>query len=224
VTDSTLARLTGAAYAAMIPGGIFGFLYARGVLVHPTDPAGTLASVLAHADLARLSIAATTTVILAQAVAAIGFFALFRRTSPVAASGIMAFGLVNAAAIVAATAAAFTGLHVAELPGDIAARGDIVHALYVFEGKAWDIGGLFFGLWLVPMGFAVRRSGFFHAGGVLGAILVVGGFGYIASPFLALVPAAVERGFNGMVTIPATIGEFWTMGALLLVGVRRTQP
>jgi Domain of unknown function (DUF4386) len=221
VNDSTVARLTGLAYAAMIPGGIVGFLYARGALVHPTDPEVTLANVVAHLDLARVSIAATTTVILAQAVAAIGFFALFRRTSPIAATGIMAFGLVNSAAIVAATAAAFTGMRIATLPGDIAARGAIVHALYVFEGNAWNIGSVFFGLWLIPMGLAVRRSGFFHAGGVLGPLLVVGGVGYIASPLLGLVPQAVALGLHEMATIPATIGEFWTMGALLFVGVRR---
>lgn len=221
MNDVTLARLTGAAYAGMLPGGIAGFVYARSALVHPTDPALTLATVQADPGLARLAILATTSVILAQALAALGFLALFRRASPVAAAAIAGFGLVNAAAILAGTAAALTALQVAQLPGDVAARDVIVHALYGFEGHAWTVGGLFFGLWLVPMGFAARRSGYFHAGSVLGALLMVSGLGYIASPFLALVPATAALRLHEWATLPATFGELWMMGALLVVGVRR---
>lgn len=219
--DARIARLTGAAYSAMLPGGIVGFIVARGTLVHPTEPAATLANVLAHPDLARASIAGTTVVIVAQALAALGFFALFRRGSPVAAWAIAAFGLMNSAAVVAGTAAALTAMRIALLPGEIVGRESIVHALYVFEGSAWAIGSVFFGLWLIPMGVAARRSGFFHAGAVLGAILVVGGLGYVATPFLALVPEAVALGIPDLATLPATVGEVWMMGALLVVGVRR---
>ncbi|MCA9610558.1 MAG: DUF4386 domain-containing protein [Myxococcales bacterium] len=214
----TLARLTGVAYLGMLPGGIGGFLVLRPQLVGETADA-TLANAVAHQDLARLAVAGMMSVILAQALAALGFYALYRRVRPVEALGIAGFGLVNAAAILAGAAASWTALELAG-SGD-PGTASLVHALYAFEGHAWGVGNLFFGLWLVPMGWAAVKTGYFHAGRVLGAILVIGGVGYVAAAFLALWPAAVDAKIPDLLALPATVGELWTMVALIAVGVRR---
>lgn len=214
-----VARLTGLAYAGMLPGAMVGFLSIRPQLVGDTAEA-TLANVLAHGDLARIGVAGTLSVIVAQALASLGFYALYRDTRPVAAFGIASFGLVNAAAILAGVAASWTALEVAG-SGE-ADSALIVHALYVFEGRAWNAGSLFFGLWLVPMGWAAATSGYFHAGRVLGGILVFGGVAYVLGAFSLLWPAAVDAGVADLMGVPATIGEFWTMLALMIVGVRES--
>ncbi|MEJ2289049.1 MAG: DUF4386 domain-containing protein [Deinococcales bacterium] len=216
-----IARLTGAAYLGMLPGGIVGFLVIRPRLIDANSAAGTLANIIQHEALARIGLVAALVVILAQALAALGFYALFRERQPVAAFGIAGFGLVNSAAILTGTAASWTALQLAEEASAMnAAPADIVHTLYQFEGAAWQIGGVFFGLWLIPMGWSVLRSGYFHLGNVLGWILIVGGAGYVVSSFVAVLPAAVDSGLVTILTVPATIGELWTMSALLIVGVR----
>src|SRR3546814_20051106 len=54
------------------------------------------------------------------------------------------------------------------------------------SGQLWTIGAVFFGLWLVPMGTLVLRSGWMPR--LLGWTLVVGGVGYVVSAFAGLVP------------------------------------
>ncbi|MFV2104189.1 DUF4386 domain-containing protein [Micromonospora sp. LOL_024] len=77
---------------------------------------------------------------------------------------------------------------------------------------------LFFGLWLIPMGFCVLRSGWMPR--PLGWMLIAGGVGYPLGAFLVYLvpeaPAAAE-----LVAVPAHIGEFWMVGYLLVRGVRR---
>ena len=87
------------------------------------------------------------------------------------------------------------------------------------SGQLWSVAGLFFGLWLIPMGWLARRSGWMPA--ALGWVLMIGGVGYVVSTFLTYaVPST--NGFANVLTIPATIGELWMVGYLLVIGIRRT--
>jgi len=82
----------------------------------------------------------------------------------------------------------------------------------------WGVGTLFLGLWLIPMGWCVLRSGWMPR--PLGWILVAGGVGYMLSPFanyLADAGAVADA-----LAVPASVGEFWMVGYLLIRGVRRT--
>jgi hypothetical protein len=90
--------------------------------------------------------------------------------------------------------------------------------LYELSTNAWGIGALFFGLWLIPMGWAAITTARFPK--ALGWILVIGGAGYLLS-------SVVDYGFvdppNPLVeglAFPATIGEFWMIGYLLVRGIR----
>jgi len=214
----TLARLTGLAYFGLLPGAIVGYLTIRPRLVDPELATNTLANVATHGDLAQLAVFGLMTVILAQALAALGFYALFYKRQPVAAFGIASFGLVNSAAILAGVAASWTAMLIA--PTLTPEQAPLIQALYTIEGRAWDLGGLFFGLWLIPMGWAVWTSGEFHAGGVLGRVLVLGGLVYPIGTFLGLLPTAVDAGLVDLCALPATVGELWMIGALLVVGVK----
>jgi hypothetical protein len=184
------------------------------------DATATLANLIERPSLARLGIAADLTVVLAQALAAVWFFKLFREHNSFAATSIAAFGLVNAAAILVATALSATALVVA---GNIsfAPSGDqaaTVQVLYELSGALWDVGGLFFGLWLIPMGFVVVESRVMPT--TLGWVLMAGGVGYVIATYLSQLapdaPSAVEAVLVGL----ATIGEFWMIGYLLIFGVR----
>ena len=99
--------------------------------------------------------------------------------------------------------------------GDPAAAVGLLHQL---STHAWGIGALFFGLWLIPMGWAAVTTRRFPV--ALGWVLIVGGVGYLLSALadygLASPPGALVEGL----AFPATIGEFWMIGYLLIRGIR----
>ncbi|MEP7762708.1 DUF4386 domain-containing protein [Sanguibacter sp. 25GB23B1] len=212
------ARLTGLAYLGLAVSGMLAFLLIREQLYVPDDAAATLANLESRAGLARVGVAADLTVVLTQSLAALGFFRLFRPAGSFAAGAIAAFGLVNAVIILVATAFSATALDVA-LSDTLSVddRAASAQLLYDLSGAAWDVGGLFFGLWLLPMGWLAWRSGSMPR--LLGWALLVGGVGYILSTYVhALVPDIGS--WSAALTVPASVGEFWMIGYLLWKGVR----
>jgi len=217
-TLKSTARLTGLAYLGLAVFGILGFLLIRGQLYVPGDAAATAANLVEHEALARFGIAADLTGVLVQALAALWFFKLFRRVNSFAAGAIGAFGLVNAVIILVAVVFSATALEVAL--GDAASPGDraaTAQLLYGLSGAAWKVGGLFFGLWLIPMGWLAWRSGYMPR--LLGWVLIGGGVGYVLSTYVAYLAPDLSGAAN-VFTIPATVGEVWMVGYLLWKGVR----
>jgi len=209
-----LARTTGLFYLGLAVAGLFGFLLIRPRLFVADDAAATLARLVEHEGLARAGIALELLIVLTQALAAVWFYRLFREVDAVAAGSIAAFGLVNAVAILGSAALLATAAEVALHPvGDAAAS---VQVLYLVSGHLWTAGALFFGLWLIPMGWCVLRSG--RMPRPLGWVLIGGGVGYVLSPFVAyLVPGAGV--LADVLAVPASVGEFWIIGYLLVRGV-----
>ena len=228
-TDDTAARSstapwTGMFYLLLAIAGLIGFLLVRAELYIADDPAATLSNLVDRVGLARVGIAADLTVVLAQALAAVWFFSLFRDTHRLAALSISAFGLINATAILAATALSASALAVA---GNVslAPAGDqaaTVQLLYELNGALWDVGGLFFGLWLFPMGYAVMKSPDMPR--VLGWVLMTGAVGYVLNTYLLHITPDAPGIVEGLLVGIATIGEFWMIGYLLAAAMRRRRP
>ncbi|MGX6607142.1 DUF4386 domain-containing protein [Micromonosporaceae bacterium Da 78-11] len=210
-----LARTTGLLYLGLAVTGAAGFLIVRPRLFVADDAQATLANLVQHETLARLGVVFELLVVLTQALTATWFHRLFRRADPTAAAGIAAFGLINAGVILGSAALLATASRLAQHP-DGATAAD-VQLLYLVSGNLWTVGGLFFGLWLIPMGRCVHRSGWLPP--ALGWILIGGGVGYVLSTFVAyLVPGATL--LADLLTVPASIGEFWMVGYLLIRGLR----
>ena len=180
----------------------------------------TLANLVQHESLARLGIVLEMGVVITQALVALWFYRLFRGVNSFAAGSLAAFGMVNAAAILVSAALLATALEVSQDPSLTQSSGaaSTVQLLYVISANLWIVGGIFFGLWLIPMGWLARQSGWMP--NLLGWILMIGGLGYVANAFLTyLIPnpgPAID-----LLTIPATIGELWMVSYLCLRGIRR---
>jgi hypothetical protein len=213
------ARTTGLLYAGLAVTGALGFLFVRGQLYVADDPGGTLSNLVEHTAMVRLGIVLELGIVLTQALAAVWFYRLFRNVDSFAAGLVAVFGMVNAVAILGSAAVLAAALDVAEdpslaVPGGAAAT---VQLLYVISGHLWGVGGLFFGLWLIPMGWLVVRSRWLPRS--LGLLLMVGGVGYVLSTFVSYVFADADL-VAGLLTVPATVGEVWIVGYLILFGVR----
>jgi len=215
----TTARLTGVAYLSLALTGMAGYLVIRSLLYAPGDPGATLGRLTEQPALAQLGVVVELLVVVSQALAALGFFALFRRDHPTVAFGVAAFGMANAVATMASAAFLGTALAVVTDPA-LAPAGDTagtVGLLYGLSDASWSVGNVFFGLWLIPMGWFAISTG--RMPKVLGWTLIVGGVGYVVSALLGPVSAL------GMVADAlaylATVGELWMIGYLLTVGIRR---
>jgi hypothetical protein len=194
-----------------------GFLTVRPRIFAAGDADATLAHLVGNESLARVGIALELLVVLAQTFTAVWFYRLFRTVDTTGAGSIAAFGMVNAVAILGSAAMLATAVEVATDPFGDAAH--TVQLLYLVSGHLWTVGGIFFGLWLIPMGWCVLRSGWLPR--ALGWTLVVGGVGYVLNAFATyLVPGAGI--LADLLVVPATVGEFWILGYLIVRGVRRS--
>lgn len=85
-------------------------------------------------------------------------------------------------------------------------------------GHGLRIASLFWGLWLLPFGWLVLRSG--RLPRVLGLLLVLGGLGYLTQVFGGLMPGIAEASWLRYVRMPAAFGEIGSCLWLLLFGAR----
>jgi len=211
------ARIAGLFYLGLALTGLLGSMIVRAELFADGDPQETLSNLTEHQSLARIGIALEMGIALTQALAAVWFYRLFRGVDTFAAGSLAAFGMVNSIAILGSAAALATALDAADdtsLAGaDPAAT---VQLLYVASEHLWGVAGMFFGLWLLPMGWLVVRSRWLPK--PLGWILVAGGVGYLVSAFASYLFADADL-ISELLLIPSTIGELWIIGYLIIVGV-----
>jgi hypothetical protein len=81
---------------------------------------------------------------------------------------------------------------------------------------------VFFGLWLVPLGYLAHRSGLFPRW--LSTVLVVGGACYLVDLLAAFLLPALGQTIHAFVVIPSAIAEIAMVLYLLTVGVKTAKP
>ena len=225
MTDTiTTARRAGAWYLGLAITGMLGFLILRPQLIDQNDSAATLANLTDHAGQAHLLVMLEMGIVITQALAAVYFYKLFRPINPTAAYATATFGMVTAVAIMASGAFMATANSIAADPS-LAPGGDAagtVGLMYELSANSWGMGNIFFGLWLIPMGWVAFTSARFPR--VLGWILVVGGVGYVLSGLVAYGIADAPSSLVEALAFPANIGEFWMIGYLLIKGIRSAAP
>lgn len=211
------ARLTGIWYLLLAISGILGFLIFHPQIFVSGDPQKTLTNLSLLESTARLRLLLEVAIIASQALAAVWFYKLFREIQAWSAFAIGSWGLMNSAAIMVSAISMFTAIEVAHFTTQTLHEKVIfIQLLSHIISNAWKIGGLFFGLWLIPMGYAVVISKRMPLW--LGRTLIIGGIGYILSTFINCI--GFSHPLMDILTIPASIGEFWMIGYLLIYGIR----
>ncbi len=181
------ARIAGFLYLLLLPLGFF-TLYVSSRLVVPGDAATTASNILASESLFRLGIVSA---LLVQIVNIFVVLILYKLLEPVDKNmallmviflllgvPIAMFNELNQFAVLLLLHGAdhLTVLTADQMQSQVSLFLDL-HKLGI------NIAGIFWGLWLFPMGYLVFKSGFLPR--ILGVLLIIGCFGYLIESFAA---------------------------------------
>lgn len=203
----TDTRITGLLYLGLAITGLFIFAFAKGNIYISGDPALTKSNMIEKETLARFGLAAELGLVIFQTLTAVWFYKIFSKVNSFAAGMVAVFGVVNAIAILISSTMWLGALNLAIANEAV----DKVYNLFTLHELIWVVSGLFFGLWLIPMGYLALNS---KMPRLLGWILITGGIGYILSTFIAVL-FPNQKSLIEILPMIATVGEFWMIGYLL---------
>jgi len=211
------ARLAGVWYLVLAISGIFGFLVFHPQIFVADDASKTLNNLINLGSISRLRLLFELVIIVSQALAAIYFYKLFCDINKWAATTLGIWGTVNSVIIMVSAISMSSAISIATASSPTFQEKTIlIQLLGEISTNAWMVGGLFFGLWLIPMGYIVISSGRMPMW--LGRILIIGGIGYLLQTFIKSI--GVQSSYLDVLVIPATVGELWMVGYLLIYGIR----
>ena len=210
------ARIAGIWYLIMAISGVLGFLTFHSQIFDSEDSHKTLTNLIDLESLARTRLLLEFAIIVSQALTAVWFYKLFRNINEWAAWAVGIWGMINSVAIMISAISMASAIEIASSSYTVEDKVILIELLSSLIANAWGVGGLFFGLWLIPLGFIITSTKRMPIW--LGRTLIAGGIGYLVSTTINY--AGIEIPFSGYLTIPATVGEFWMIGYLLIFGIR----
>jgi hypothetical protein len=100
----------------------------------------------------------------------------------------------------------------------VAGSNALVLLLLDMHNYGYLIAQIFFGLWLVPLGYLAYKSGMFPR--ALGVVLIVAAASYLVDILAAFLIPDVGKAIHPILAAPPAIAEIWMLGYLLVFGVR----
>jgi len=222
--NKNTARMAGLLYLVAVLTGMFSLLYVPSHITVAGNAPATVDNIVAHNSLFRLGIAME---LIGHVVFLLLPFVLYKLLSPVnreAAALMVAFAAMSVPLSFVNNVNKLDILSL--LSGADYLRAFTVeqlHARVMLSLDAYNNGilvsSIFWGLWLLPFGYLVFKSGFLPK--VLGILLMIGCFGYLIN-FLGveLLPGYEGTAIARVVRMPAALGELGTCLWLLIIGAR----
>ena len=193
----------------MVPLGVFGIIYVPSALIEEGDAANTVSNIMASESLFRLSIVSALIVQLVNISLVLVLYMLLKPASKTYALLMVILYLVSVpiamfnelnqiVVLLLLSGADYLTVFTADQ-----LHAQVMLSLATHEGGLF-IAGIFWGLWLLPMGYLVFKTGFLPRW--IGVLLIIGGFGYlIDSAIFFLFP-----------DVDLTIAQFTFVGEVLL--------
>jgi len=218
-----LARTAGILY---LPVGIFGG-FAEG-FVDPKmyvagNAAATAGNVIANTGLVRMGVVAHLLDGTFFVFTAMALYTLLHHVNKSIARAMLILVIIATTIICLNAVFQFEGLRVATDNGYVSvfgASGSNTLVLLLLDAQHYGtlIAQVFFGLWLIPLGYLCFQSGMFHKW--LGVLLILGGVCYIIDLLAAFLAPGFGQMIHGFITIPSAIAEISMVLYLLIIGVR----
>jgi Domain of unknown function (DUF4386) len=219
----TLARMAGSLYLIVAVCGGLAELYVRSSIVVPGDAAATADRIRESATLFRAGFMIDLVQATFLLFTAMALYLLLGHVNKLVAQAMVAIVAVSVAIMCLNLVNQSMALSIATGQGYSTAFGptgsDALTMLFVdMHHDGYLIAQMFFGLWLLPLGYLVIKSGFFPR--VLGVLLAIGCFGYLVDLFTQFLAPAIAESVEAFVLAPAAVGELLLIGWLLVKAVR----
>ena len=216
------ARVAGVLYLLLIVFGVFAELVVRSKLIVAGDAATTASNILASEGLFRIGFASDMLMILSFLLLPLAFYVLFKPVGKRLASLVVILVSVSVplmlvnmllyvAPLVLLSGADYLSVFSAEQLNALAMSTFDLYTSGVM------IATLFHGLWLLPLGYLVYKSGYFPK--VFGILLMLACLGFVIQTVqFFLLPNLEVITYPGMVL--EILGEFGFCGWLLIKGAK----
>jgi hypothetical protein len=224
--ENKVSRLAGLLYLIVVVTGIFSLAYVPSQINVANDPAATASNIVISESLFRFGIASFLVEQVAFLLLPLVLFRLFRSTNPTAAVLMVALAVASVPMALVSVGhrldalALLTDARFSQAFAPAQQLQAMAKLSLESYGNGLLVTRLFWGLWLLPFGYLVLKSGFLPK--LLGLLLVLGCLGYMVNVFgELLVPHYSDTLVSNYAGLPAAVGEIGTCLWLLLVGARR---
>ena len=215
------ARIAGFLYLIMAITGIFGE-YVRSTLIVYGDAAATASNIMASESLFRIGFISDLTMITCYFLTACVLYMLLKPVNKNIALLFVLFTLGSVSVQFINALNQFAALLLLSGAGYLTVFGaDQLNALLMLflnlHKYGYTIAQIFFGLWLLPLGYLIFKSGYFPK--ILGILVMIACFGHLLEFFqIFLFPGYEVIAYPGLVA--AMIGEFSFFFWLLIKGAK----
>ena len=217
------ARIAGLCYLLVLVFGAFAHLVVRGELYVPGDAAATAANLADRSTLFRLGYVADLLMATFLLLTAMALYRLLRHVHDDAARAMVVFAAVGSAITFAVLSSAFAALLASTeepYPSALGDGGSAATSLLLLDTHHYGYLGaqVFFGLWLLPLGYLVYRSGMFPRW--LGVLVVAGCVGFLVDTILVFLAPGVRDTLDPVVGTLTSVAELVMIAWLLIRGAR----
>ena len=223
-SNKKLARTAGLLYLIVVVTGIISLIYVPSQITVHGDAPATVRNIVAHEPLFRFGIVAG---LICYTAFLLLPFALYKLLSPVGKSAAI---LMVALAVTSVPISFVSLLYKLNALTLLSGAGylqafttDQLNAQVMLSLDAYGNGillsSVFWGLWLLPFGYLVFKSGFLPR--VLGVLLMIGCFGDLFDDLgHVLSPGHADTVIASLMAMPGSLGEIGTCLWLLIMGAR----
>ena len=216
------ARFAGLLYVLMIVLGLPGLIIIPGRLIVDGNAAATADHIRAAATLFRLGMASELVYQVLFAFLGLALYRLFEAVDKRVAVQMVALVLLSIPIVFLGVVNELVALILVSGPRYLATftQPQLDSLAYLFlqlRGEGLGVVQVFWGLWLVPFGLLVMRSGFLPK--VLGALLVIAALGYLMRVARSLFPEPYTAPLDSLSSV-LTLGEPPIILWLLIVGAK----
>lgn len=223
-SNKRTARIAGLLYLIVVLAGIFSLAYVPSQINAANDAAATVRNLVAREPLFRLGIVAGLVCYTAFLLLPLALYKLLSPYGRQLAVLMVAFAVASVPIAFVVTLNKFDVLSLLSGADYLQTfSAEELQARVMLSLDAYNDGLLvtqiFWGLWLLPFGYLVFKSGILPK--ALGILLMLGCFGYLINfTGRVLFPGYAESGVAGFVRLPASLGEIGICLWLLVMGAR----
>lgn len=224
-SNKKTARIAGFLYLIVVLTGIFSLMYVPSRIIVWDDAALTFNNITDKENLFRLGIVAGILCYIAFLILPLVLYKLLHHVNKTYAIGMVVLSVVSVPFSLVNLLNKINVLTLIDKPEYLQVlepsklQAEVLLSLHYYNNGIQLI-SIFWGLWLLPFGYLVFRSGFLPK--ILGILLMIGCFGYLTN-FIGkfLFPSYSDLGISPFVSLPASLGEIGICLWLLIPGVKR---